>query len=41
MKPQREGGGSNVYGTDIPEILKVNQKELGIFILKIISLKKN
>lgn len=25
LKPQREGGGNNVYGTDIPDALKVRE----------------
>lgn len=27
LKPQREGGGNNVYGSDIPTALKVGDKE--------------
>lgn len=29
LKPQREGGGNNVYGTDIPNALKVSKFKHG------------
>lgn len=34
MKPQREGGGNNIYGSDIPAVLeKMNQTERSAYIL--------
>jgi glutathione synthase len=34
MKPQREGGGNNIYGSDIPEALtKMNEKERSAYII--------
>lgn len=31
LKPQREGGGNNVYGLDIPDALRVRDKFLRYF----------
>lgn len=34
MKPQREGGGNNIYGSDIPEVLtKMDQKDRSAYII--------
>lgn len=34
LKPQREGGGNNVYGKDIPNVLKsLDEKDWGLYIL--------
>lgn len=34
MKPQREGGGNNIYGSDIPDVLtKMDEKERSAYII--------